>query len=119
MPRYVFGPSIGRVSLVVTPEPTPSIKLDVEVAFAGNTPEGLFKFAVPAHDLATHNQLDAIHVGLYEVGAAIPANPGDVLNHPHVYSAAATPAGGETVTVDAMAAPAGDWDVLAVLEFAS
>jgi hypothetical protein len=118
MSRFTFGPTVGAVDLVAPPAPT-GTKTDVAVAYHGVTPEGEFTFGIPAYSLATSNQLNAIHVGLYSATDTIPTNPALIVNAPHTFSTSveALTSGG-VATVDAREAPVGQFTALAVLEFA-
>ena len=128
MSRFVFGPAIGSVELVAPapagPDgPAPAARTDVAVAFAGSTPEGVFKFNVPAYSAATSNTLLAIHVSLFShaadgTPAVVPTDPAEAVKAPLHYSVstAALQSGG-VVAVDATEAPVGKFTALAVLEF--
>ena len=102
----------------------PVIKEDVSVSFGGVDSEGHFSFAVPSYDPATHNMLDAIHVGLFEKPAdgtapTLPTDPAEIETAALHYVTDTTKIrGAETVIVDATDAPEGDYVALLVLEFA-
>lgn len=116
MPRYKFGPVIGSMEIVAAPPP--GTKADVDVAFAGVTPEGVFHFEVPAYDLVSHNLLNAVHVGLYALTDTPPTDPSQVLAAPHHFSTSCSALqSGGAVAVDATSAPATKYNALAVLEF--
>jgi hypothetical protein len=128
MSRFVFGPAIGTVDLVVSAPAGPDApvtKTDVAVAFISDekTKEGMLRFNVPAYSLAECNCLLAIHAGLYAVAPdgtppVVPADPAEVVNAALHYatSTAALQSGG-VVAVDATEAPVGKYVISAVLEF--
>jgi len=82
MSRFVFGPAIGPVELMYIPPAEPGVKVDVEVAFAGFTPDGEFHFELPAYDPAAHNLLAAVHVVLVADGTPVPTDPAAAVASP-------------------------------------
>lgn len=134
MPRFEWGPTIGAVNLVesdpAAPAPAPvpapadpaTPKADVEVAFAGVTPAGVFSFELPAYDPATHHVLSAMHIVLVADGTPTPADPAAAVaagsTLPHYRTDCSTLLTGGTVAVDATDAIAGSYNALAIREFA-
>jgi hypothetical protein len=131
MPRFTFGPTIGTVTLAA-PAPAPEVaaaaatatpvvtKEDVVVTFAGYTAEGVFAFAVPEINLATQNQLAAIHVFLFPVGATPSTDPNAIVadkSLPSFRTDTSTTVAAQTFTVDCTAAPKGEYDALTILEW--
>src|SRR4051812_45969230 len=105
MPRYKLL-QLVNVSLVAPVIGPPSPKVDVEVQYIGVDNDGRFSFHIPTYDLASHHQLDALHVSLYEKPAdgsapSIPLDPAEVVKGTLHYSIAiASLQGGGTVVVD-------------------
>lgn len=133
MPRFVLLQRLDDVTLAVPAPAGPAApaaaaavveKKDVPVSFGGYDDEGRFKFAVPKYDLTTHNQLSAIHVGLYERPAdgtapAIPEDPAKVVEAPNHFVTPTTQIReAAEVLVDGTDAPEGQYTALLVLEFA-
>src|SRR5262245_56443932 len=124
MPRYKLLTTIEDVVLSVAPdapagpEPTPTGKLDVDVAFAGYTEAGEFRFDVPPYSVDTHNVLDAVHVSLFERPAdgGAPKVPVDlaeaVAGGLHYSTDTSTLQAGGPVVVDATEAPEGKYVAL-------
>jgi len=108
---------------VATVSPTPTGKADVAVEFAGVDADGKFTFQVPAYDPSTHNVLDALHVSLFEKpqggsAATVPADPAEIVKAPlHYETDTSKVTAGETVVVDATAAPEGNYSAALVAEF--
>jgi hypothetical protein len=122
MSRFVFGPAIGPVELLYIPPAEPGVKVDVEVAFAGFTPDGEFHFELPAYDPAANNLLAAVHVVLVADGTPVPTDPAAAVASPtlpHYSTDTSTLQAGGPVTVDATEADAGHYTALAILEFES
>lgn len=116
MRRFKFGPTLSQLVVLAV---SPSGKADVEVVYNGQSKPGVFDFEVPAYDLADHSKLVTIHAVFVPEGQGVPSSAELAVHsdYPKFTADVSQLQSGGVVSIDANAAPAGNYAGLAVLEF--